>query len=214
MTPQTVITEVRNLIKDDDAVSYRNTDDDLVLMVNRALKRIALARPDLFTSIGTITLISGTVQTVPNRGRIIEVFGITGGGAITEARREAMDRLTPTWRSASQVAAASILNWMRHSRNPSTFFVYPPSNGTGSLDAEYTVAPDDYTLSETIELGSVYQPAVVDMTAAEVEWADDENVVNQRADAFFKRAMSLLSADTQNKSVMDKEGGGVEGAID
>lgn len=214
MTPQSVIAEVRVFIKDTDAVSYRNSDDNLVLMINRAMKRIALLRPDLFTTIGTITLVSGITQTVPNYGRIVEVFGITGGGAITEGNRETLDELTPTWRSAASVAAASITNWMRHSRNPSKFFVSPPSNGTGSLDAEYTAPPATLLIGTTIPLSENYEPAVVDMTVAEVEWADDENVLNQRAEAFYKRAKELLGADAQGRAMTDKEGGGVPGAKD
>ena len=212
MTPQSVITEVRAVIKDDDATSYRNTDDALVLAVNRALKRVATLRPDLFTTIGTITLVAGITQTVPNYGRVVEVFGVTGGNAITEGNREAMDQLTPTWRAATQGTPDT---WMRHSRNPSKFFVSPPSDGTGTLDAEYTIAPPTVALNDTIALSEMYHPVVVDMTVAEVEWADDESVLNQRADVFFKRAKEMLMAEAQTHGVIDKEAaGGAPGAID
>lgn len=214
MTPQSIITEVRALIKDDDSVSYRNTDAALLLAFNRALKRAALLRPDLFTTVGTITLAAGVMQTVPNYGRIVEVFGSTGGGAITESPRENLDQLTPTWRSATAVAATAIVNWMRHARNPSQFFVSPPSNGTGTLDAEYTSAPPTYTLLQTIALFETYEPALVDLTAAEVEWADDENVLNQRADVFYKRAKEALLGDMQLRQSTDVEAGGVAGDID
>lgn len=214
MTPQSIITEVRAIIKDADSVAYRNSDTDLVLAVNRALKRVALLRPDLFTTIGTITLVSGVAQTVPNYGRIVEVYGVTGGGAITEANRETLDQLTPTWRSATPVAAASLTNWTRHTRNPSKFFVSPPSNGTGTLDAEYTATPATFALTDTITLLETYEPTIVDMTVAEVEWADDENVVNQRAEAFYKRAKEALLGDAQGRVATDKEGGSVPAAID
>lgn len=212
MTPQTIITEVRYGIKDADAVSYRNSDTDLVLMVNRALKRMALLRPDLFTTIGTITLVSGVTQTVASLGRIVEVFGVTGNNTVTEANRETLDQLTPTWRQATAVAVP--INWMRHSRNPSKFFVSPPSNGTGSLDAEYTITPPTYVLADAISLSDTYQPALVDMTIAEVEWADDENVVNQRAETFYKRAKEALLGSLQERVVTDTEGGGIPKAID
>lgn len=212
MTPQSVITEARALIKDDDATSYRFTDDALVLCVNRALKRVATLRPDLFTTIGTITLVSGIVQTVPNYGRIVEVFGVTGGNAITESKRETMDGLTPTWRAA---ATSTPNTWMRHSRNPSKFFVSPPSNGSGTLDAEYTIAPPTVALTDAIALSEMYHPVVVDMTVAEAEWSDDENVLNQRAEASYKRAKDALMAEMQTHAVTDKEAaGGAPGAVD
>jgi hypothetical protein len=212
VTPQSVITEVRNSIKDADATAYRNSDTDLTLMVNRALKRIALIRPDLFTTIGTIDLVPGVVQTVTNLGRIVEVFGVTGGDAVVEANRETLDQLSPSWRSATATPVPT--NWMRHTRNPSKFFVYPPSDGTQTLDAEFTASPTTYALGDTIALAEVYEPAVVDMTVAEVEWADDENVLNQRAEAFFKRAKESLLLDMQERAVTDTEKGGVPGAVD
>jgi hypothetical protein len=214
MTPNTIISEVREVIKDADATAYRSTDANLLTAVNRAMRRISLLRPDLFTTIGTITLVSGFTQTVPNYGRIVEVFGISAGNAVVEVNRETLDMLTPTWRVAAPVAPTSIVNWMRHSRNPSKFFVYPPSNGTGTLDAEYTVPPAGYAFADTLPISEIYQPAVVDMTAAEVEWADDENVLTQRADAFYKRAASMLTAAIQTQPLTDKETGQVPGAID
>lgn len=212
MTPQSVITEVRNSIKDADATAYRNSDANLLLMVNRALRRIALIRPDLFTTIGTIGMVAGVLQTVPNLGRIVEVYGMVGGSAIVEGNRQTLDELSPTWRAVTATPVQT--NWMRHTRNPSKFFVSPPSDGSGVVDAEYTAPPTTYALGDTIALSDTYQPAVVDMTVAEVEWADDENVLNQRAEAFFKRAKELLLLDLQGRAVTDMEKGGVPGAID
>lgn len=212
MTPQSVISEVRGVIKDDDSTSYRNSDASLVLAVNRALKRVALLRPDLFTSIGTITLVAGVNQTVPDYGRIVEVYAVQGGNAITEANRETMDQLTPTWRTET---ADDPVNWMRHSRNPSKFFVYPPAVGGEVVECEYTITPPTVALNDTIALADLYHPVVVDITAAEVEWADDENVLNQRAETFYKRAIQALGVDMQGHNITDAEaGGGAKGAID
>lgn len=211
MTPQTIITEVRAIIKDDDATAYRNSDDALVLAVNRALKRVALLRPDLFTTMGTITLVAGITQTVPNYGRIVEVFGVTSGNAVIEVTREALDQLSPSWRAAT---AGTTLNWMRHTRNPSKFFVSPPAAGGGTLDAEYTTPPPTVAIGDSIALLESYHPVVVDVTVAEVEWADDESVLNQRAETFYKRAKDALAAEMQSHNVTDREAGGAQGAAD
>lgn len=210
MTPQSIIPEVRALIKDTDAVSYRNLDADITAAINRAVKRIAGLRPDLFTTITTLAPVAGVLQTVPNSGRIVEVFGVTGGNALTEASRELLDALAPTWRSAT---AGPAVNWMRHPRNPSKFFVSPPSNAVGTLDVEYTVAPATYALTDTVALQETYQPVVVDMTVAEIEWADDENVLNQRASEFYKRAVATLQTGLQLRSITDDEKAGEQGVI-
>lgn len=211
MTPQSIIPEVRTFIKDADATAYRNLDADIVAAVNRAVKRIAGLRPDLFTSITTLAPVVGIVQTVPNFGRIVEVFGITSGVALTEASRELLDALAPTWRMATPGPA---VNWMRHPRDPNKFLLSPPSDGLGSLDVEYTVAPATYALTDTIPLQETHQPTVVDMTVAEIEWADDENVLNQRAAEFYKRAAATLQAGLQLRSLTDEENAGLKGALD
>lgn len=214
MTPASVIAEARVLVQDNDSTLYRNSDASLVIMVNRALKRIASLRPDLFTATSAVALVAGVTQTAPNYGRVIEVFGVTSGIALTETTRELSDRNTPTWRSMTSVAAASLLNWMRHSRNPSKFFVVPPSNGTGTVDVEYTAPPATYALNDTIAMLGTYEPAVTDMTVAEIEWADDENVLNQRAEAFYKRAKDVFMGELQTRALTDTEKSGIPGALD
>lgn len=211
MTPQSIIPEVRTFIKDADAIAYRNQDVDIAAAINRAVKRIAGLRPDLFTSITTLAPVAGIVQTVPSFGRIVEVFGITGGPALTESSRELLDALAPTWRTA---APGPAVNWMRHPRDPNKFFVSPPSDAVGSLDVEYTVAPATYALSDAIPLQETYQPIVVDMTVAEIEWADDENVLSQRASEFYKRAVTALQMGLQLRTLTDTENAGIQGALD
>lgn len=211
MTPQSIIPEVRTFIKDADAVSFRNQDADITVAINRAVKRIAGLRPDLFTLITTLAPVAGIVQTVPLFGRIVEVFGITGGIALTEASRELLDALAPTWRMATPGPA---VNWMRHPRDPNKFLVSPPSDAVGTLDVEYTVSPATYALTDTIPLQETYQPIVVDMTVAEIEWADDENVLSQRASEFYKRAAAALQMGLQLRSLTDEEDAGMKGALD
>lgn len=212
MTPAGLIPEVRALIKDADAAAYRNQDTDILAALNRGMKRIALIRPDLFTSFTTLNLVAGVLQTVPNYGRVMEVYGVTGGNTVAEANRENLDQLTPAWRTATPVAAPT--NWMRHTRDANKFFVSPPSNGTGSLDLEYAISPAALALADPILLSDNYEPAIVDMTVAEIEWADDENVLNQRAEAFYKRAKDLLEGVIQKRVLTDTEKAGMPGAID
>lgn len=206
MTPQSLIPEIRRILKDDDAVAYRYNDDTLRAAVVRAARRIAVFRPDLFTEIGAVATTNNAVlQTVPNRGRVLEVFRVVGGNAVRESTREVFDQLVPDW---PLHASGPCTDWMRHNRDPSQFFIYPKSPASQSLEIQYTVSPSDYALSDSIPLADKYQPLLVDCSVAEIEWGDDEHLLNQRADAFYQRAMQALQVSNQTKQATDLEESG------
>jgi len=206
VTPQDILTLVRRVIKDDDAVAYRNNDEAIRTAIVRALRRIAIIRPDLFTTVAPLATTPGeTLQSVPNYGRIMEVFRVEGGRAVLEVTREIMDQLIPDWPTH---AAGPCENWMRHNRDPSRFFIYPMAPAVQNLVAQYAVAPGDLALSDPIPVSDVYAPVIVDCTVAEIEWADDEHMLNQRGDAFYARVSQTLMASNQSKQQTDLEESG------
>lgn len=215
MTPATIFPDVRVLINDNDSSAYRYSDTVLLTKLDAALKRIALIRPDLFTTIAAVSCTPGsTVQQVPNYARIIEVYQVVGGGGVVEANREVFDQTVPNWRSDPADAAT---NWMRHVRNPSVFFIYPQAPNGQSLLCEYTVAPAVSSMSDVIPTSDVYQPVVQDMLVAVIEWGDDEFNLSQRAEIFYKRVLEALGITAKNKEMLDNETGaespGASGAV-
>lgn len=203
MTPADVITEVRRLINDTDSVGYRYSDATLLGYVNDALKRIALARPDLFTTLGDMANTAGTTyQVVPNYGRLLHIFQVKDGDAVTEVSRDVLDEHTPGWRTET---AGPAVNWIRHERNPSAYFIYPKAPSGQLLVGEYTYSPPTYVSSVDIAMSDVYFPVLVDMTVAIVEWGDDEHNQSKRSEMFFARAMQMLGISEKTKAMIDKD---------
>lgn len=208
MTPQDVITEVRQLIQDEDA-PYRYTDAFLLGKVNQALKRIAVLRPDLFAYVGTMTCTADAViQSAPSDSiRVIEVYSIVGGNALTETNREVLDQNAPGW---PNVAAAAAQNWMRNVRNPNKFYIYPKAPAAQDLNIEYAQTPTDYALTDTILLiPDGYFPVVVDASVFLVESVDNENVTSGRAQLFHDSFMRMLGLTTQAREITDSETSGM-----
>lgn len=206
MTPQSLIPDIRRILKDDDAVAYRYNDDTLRTAIVRAARRISIFRPDLFIEIGEVSTTNNEVlQSVPNNGRIMEVFRVKDGNAVRESTREVLDQLVPDWPTHS---AGPCTDWMRHNRDPSQFFIYPKSPAVQTLVAQYTVSPADYELADTIPLADKYEPLLVECAVAEIEWGDDEHLVNRRADAFYQRALQALQTSNQTKPMTDLEESG------
>ncbi len=209
MTPQDVITEVRRLIQDESA-PLRYSDAVLLGYVNQTLKRMAILRPDLFSLITNIsTTANSVVQSCPSDSvRLVEIFQVVGGNAITEVSRDTLDQSTPSWVAE---ASGTPVNYVRHVRNPNRFFLYPaPTTGT-QLTAEYIQSPPAYTLGQTVALlPDSYLSTVVDGTVYLAESVDNEHVNSGRAKLFFDSFTQSLGVGLQSRAITDTEEGGLD----
>lgn len=203
-----VLTEVRRIIQDTNT-PYRYSDDVLLGFANQALKRIAVLRPDLFAFIGDITCDDGeTVQSAPSDSiRLIEIYRVKNGDGIIETNREALDQAYPTWMND---AAGPTVNFMRHTRNPNKFFIYPKAPANQILIGEYAKTPQDYDLTTPIELlPDAYEPVVIDATVFIAESVDNEHVNSNRAQLFQQSFTQALGVAAQSRSITDTERGGL-----
>ena len=141
MTPAEVITEVRRLVQDQ-LVPYRYSDTVLLGYVNQSLQRMAILRPDLFTDIVDIATTAGAaVQSLPAEAiRLVDIFQVKNGNAITEVDRETMNRNYPGWMNE---ASGTPVNFMRHVKNPDRYFLYPRPAAGVVLVGEYAKSPID-----------------------------------------------------------------------
>lgn len=205
-----VIAEARVLIQD--TVSpYRYSDADMLGFANKAIRRISQLRPDLFSVNDFITTQPNVVfQTLPQEAaRLIELYYVQGGRVLTEVHRETLDQSSPLWVST---AAGTPVNWIRHPRNPTGFFLYPPPAENVVLFAEYVLSPKTYKLTDYVEcLPDTYQPVVVDGIVFYAESVDNEHAMSGRAENAYKRMVEALGINQQQRIVIDNENAGVTG---
>ena len=209
MTPAEVIAEVRNLISDT-RVTYRYSDATLLGFVNQTIKRIVAYRPDVFSYIGNFTTTADSIiQTLPTDAvRLVEVFQVINGTAVTEVNRETLDQMYPAW--VSETSGAPV-NFMRHQRSPTRFFLYPrPAAGTQLL-VEYIQSPPNYTLNQTINLlPDSFFPIIVDGTVFLAESVDTEHVVAERAKLFYETFIAGINASLATRVIPDVESAAVQ----
>jgi hypothetical protein len=209
MTPAEVITEVRRLVQDQ-LVPYRYSDTVLLGYVNQTLQRMAILRPDLFTDIVDITTTAdAAVQSLPAEAiRLVDIFQVKNGNAITEVDRETMNRNYPGWMNE---AAGTPVNFMRHVKNPDRYFLYPRPAAGIVLVGEYAKSPIDYTLDASIDvIADVYFPTLVDGTVYLAESIDDEHVQSGRAKLFYDSFVEQLGAGLQSRKLTDTKSAGME----
>lgn len=204
MTPSEIISEARKLLQDTRA-PFRYNEAELLGYVNQTLKRVLTIRPDLFTETATVPLQPGDVlQSLPvNAHRLVDIYYVEGYNSVNEVERPVFERAYPQWVSDP---AGIPLNFIRHSRNPTKFFVYPrPVDGL-SLVAEYVVIPATYAEGDNIVApGDGYFSAVVDGVVFLASSIDDEHVASGRAKLFSDSFLQALSVDLQSRGVTDNE---------
>jgi len=209
VTPAEIIVEVRRIVQDTSAPS-RYRDTDLLGYINQTLKRMALLRPDLFGVIADVaTTASSAVQTLPTDAiRLIDVFSVKGGGAVTETDRETMDRNYPSW---SVEAAGTPVNFMRHVKNPTRFFLYPPPAAGIELVVEYAKVPDTYAINDDIDaIPAAFMPTLVSGTVFLSQSIDDEHVSSGRAKLFLDAFTQDLSGTFSSRTVTDTKAAGLK----
>lgn len=208
MTPAEVITEVRRLIQDT-RTPFRYSDDVLLGFVNQTLQRMVMLRPDLFAIIADFSTVAGTVlQSCPTDSvRLIDIFQVKNGDAVTEVDRETLDRTAPGWQRET---AGQPVNFMRHVRNPNRFFVYPaPASGV-LLVGEYAQAPPTYTANQEITSPTdAYFPTVVDGVVFLAESIDNEHVNSNRAKLFQDSFIQSLGVSLQSRTITDTQSSGL-----
>ena len=209
MTPAEVITEVRRLVQDQ-LVPYRYSDAVLLGYVNQSLQRMAILRPDLFTDIVDITTTAdAAVQSLPAEAiRLVDIFQVKNGNAITEVDRETMNRNYPGWMNE---ASGTPVNFMRHVKNPDRYFLYPRPAAGVVLVGECAKSPIDYTLNASIDvISDTYFPIFVDGTVYLAESIDDEHVQSGRAKLFYDSFVEQLGAGLQSRKLTDTKLAGME----
>lgn len=203
-----VITEVRRLIQDTHE-PYRYSNAVVMGFINQVLKRMVLLRPDLFQSIEDIPTTANTVlqSCPPDSVRLVEIFQVKNGDAVTEVSRTMLDQTSPTWVSDP---ADEPVNFVRHIRNPNKFFLYPRPRAGIVLVGEYVKTPPTYTLNDEIDLGDAYFPALVDGTVFVAESIDNEHVNSGRAKMFMDSFVQQLGVSLQARAMTDTETGGLD----
>jgi hypothetical protein len=196
----------------DTLIPYRYSDAMLLGYVNQIFKRTAVLRPDLFGETGDIAVAANTtLQSLPaDAHRLIDIFQVKDGDTVTEVDRETMSRNYPSWMSD---AAGTPVNFMRHVRNPTKFFLYPkPVVGT-VLVGEYAKAPADYTINQSIlQPPSSFFGALVDGVVFLASSVDDEHVNSGRAKMFLDSFTQQLGVSLQNRALNDSKIAGLTAA--
>lgn len=193
VTVQSVIDRVQATLQDTTGVRWPVVSE-LVLWVNDAQREIALLKPDASAKNETITLATGTKQTIPANGnRLLRVVrnmsaatNGTGKRSVRLVSREILDAQTPNWHDPTVTGDAAHTSIVKHyiydEQNPRNFYVYPGVSGNSYLEIIYSANPAAVTQSDNLDVPDIYANSVMNYVLYMAYMKDAEYAGNsQRA---------------------------------
>lgn len=211
VTVQSVIDRVQTTLQDTTGIRWP-VADELVLWVNDAQREIALLKPDASAINDTVTLATGTKQTIPSAGnRLLRVVrnmsaatGGTGKRSIRLVSREILDAQTPDWHdptvSGDAAHTSVVKHYMYDEQDPRNFYVYPGVSGSAYVEIVYSSNPSTVTASDDLSIPDIYANAVMNYVLYMAYMKDAEYAGNsQRAANHYQ----LFTASVTGKAQVD-----------
>jgi hypothetical protein len=206
-----------------DPTSIRWPVNELVRWLNDGQREIVLIRPDAINVTATMTLAAGSRQDLDAATGItvlpIKLIEITRNLAATSTKqsvtmvpRKIMDAQTPNWHQVTP--SVNILHYMFDTRDPKTFYVYPPATVLAQLEVNYSGYPTDIAepadgvlwgaVTGNITVPDIYGSALVDYMLYRAYSKDASYAGNaQRASSYlavFNGALGIERSATEKFS--------------
>jgi hypothetical protein len=208
---QSVIDRVQTVLQDTTGVRWPVTSE-LVLWINDAQREIALLKPDASAANETVTLVTGTKQSIPTGGnrllRVVRNMSAASGGSgkrsVRLVDREVLDAQTPDWHDPTVGGDAEhgtvVKHYLYDEANPRNFYVYPGVSGNAYLEIIYSANPSTVAEDDDLSIPDIFANAVMNYVLYMAYMKDAEFAGNsQRASQHWQ----LFSTSVAGKGQID-----------
>lgn len=163
------------------ASNVRWTTDEMLLWITDAQRAIVQLRPNSYNQVIVVNLITGVRQRIPLDGWLLLTVNSNMAGpgwanydrAVTLATFDQMNRQLPMWRSDPQ--NPKVVNYMFDVTDQKAFYVWPPNDGTGAVEINYSKSPPLLTdMTQNIALDDIFIPSMVDYVCGRCSMKDAE----------------------------------------
>jgi hypothetical protein len=201
-----------DILQDDTSVRW--PIDELIRYLNDGQREIVLYRPDSTNTSTILSLVEGSKQRLPADGsKLIEVVRNSTSSSSRSVRlvnREILDAQTPQWHDLTP--SDEVLHYMYDPRDPTVFYVYPPSTSNARLEISYSKYPATIpavgagrevgsipvTASYLLSVPDIYGNAIQDYVLFRAYSKDSEYAGNaQRAQAHYAAFANALGLEIQ-----------------
>ena len=185
VTAQSVVDRAEFIFQDTSNIRW--TAAELILWLNDAQREIALFKPDATATNTTITLATGTKQSIPAGGnRLLKVIrnmsassGGTGKTAIRLVSRDALDTQEPNWHDPTVTGDATHGTEVKHyifdGDDPRVFYVYPGVSGNAYVEVVYSKNPTSIgSNTDLIQVDDIFANALINFVLYRAYLKDGE----------------------------------------
>ena len=200
VTAQTILTRVRSQLIDELATK-RWSDDELLRWLSDGQRTLVAADPSLGVVTSALMMVAGTQQTLPEGGfllmdiqRNMGADGLTPGRVVTVISRENLDRVDPYWHASRR--SDQTLHYIYDPKQPTTYYIYPPSTGASYLDVSRAEVPPEFAkLDDTMTVPDLYQTALFDYVMFRAHQKDtDYSAGNEKAQVYLGLFQAFAAA--------------------
>jgi hypothetical protein len=207
VTAQSVVDRAEFIFQDTSNIRW--TAAELILWLNDAQREIALFKPDATATNTTITLATGTKQSIPAGGnRLLKVIrnmsaasGGTGKTAIRLVSRDALDTQEPNWHDPTVAGYSKhtniVKNYMYSEEDPRHFYVYPGVAGSAYIELVYSANPATIAIDANLGVPDVFANAVLDYVLYRGYMKETETASQQRAATHYQLFLASVNGKTQ-----------------
>lgn len=192
-----------------DTSNARWTRSELLGWVNDGQRQIIIITPSATNKVAVKKLVAGTRQSIPSDGwtllEVIRYMGTTGtkaGRAIRVTSRELIDSFNPNWHDDYPTVMPK--HYVFDQQDQTVFYVYPPNNGNGYVQLNYSPIPVDLaTEDEAILISDMFETALLDYVLYRANSKDAEYAPGlQLASGYLQTFMASMgvkaTAETTN----------------
>lgn len=161
--------------------NLRWSTPEMLLWITDAQRAIVQLRPNTYNSVTSVNLIRGVRQRIPLDGWLLLTVNSNMSGpawdqygrAVTLATFDQLNRQMPNWRADPQNPV--VYNYMFDITDQKAFYVWPPNDGSGAVELNYSKSPPLLTdMTQNIALDDIFIPAMVDYVCARAAIKDAE----------------------------------------
>ena len=205
---QDIFDRVTDLLLDkdrsDDEARWINAE--LFRWLNDSRMAILTRRPQAGAVIETVSLVAGSLQTVPDNAvmfidaiRNMASDGTTPGRVIRRTDRQNLDDDDLYWHKLKQKGEISQFSF--DDRTPRRYYVYPPAIDGTKIEISYARNPNKVsTLGDTLELQPEYIDAVVNYVCYRAKAKDSQYANAGEAAAYFGAFNDALGVQTASQN--------------
>ena len=192
-----VITRAQLVLNDNDPPYVRWEQPEMFGWLNDAACEVVIRRPAARAVTGLVTLVAGTLQSLPDGGlQLLDVVRNAGGRSVRRTDRQLLDDSAPDWHSMKQ--SSTVRQFTFDERTPTVFYVYPPAKVGAQIEALYSEAPPAVAEEDDeLDLDRAYIGPLVSYILYRALAKDSEYANGALAAAHFQAFNEALGANNQ-----------------